>query len=55
LAIRKDNAPENLAVVHHITLNLLNQETTAKLSIKNKIKNKRLRAGWDEDYLLEDY
>jgi len=47
--IRKDHAPENLAMVRHIALNLLSQETSAKVGIKNK----RLRAGWDEDYLLK--
>jgi predicted transposase YbfD/YdcC len=47
--IRKDYAPENLAVVRHIALNLLSQETTLKVGVKNK----RLRAGWDEDYLLK--
>lgn len=47
--IRKDHAPENLALVRHIALNLLTQQT----SIKVGIKNKRLRAGWNEDYLLK--
>ncbi len=47
--IRKDYAPENLAVVRHIALNLLSQETTLRIGVKNK----RLRAGWDEDYLLK--
>jgi predicted transposase YbfD/YdcC len=44
---RKDNAPENLAVVRHIALNLLKSEKTLKRSIAGK----RLAAGWDEAYL----
>lgn len=47
--VRKDFASENLAVVRHIALNLLSQETSLNLGVKNK----RLRAGWDEDYLLK--
>lgn len=47
--IRKDHAPENLAIMRHIALNLLKQETTLKLGIKAK----RLKAGWDEAYLLK--
>jgi predicted transposase YbfD/YdcC len=47
--IRKGNAPQNLAVIRHIALNLLRQETT----LKRGIKAKRLRAGWDHDYLLK--
>jgi predicted transposase YbfD/YdcC len=47
--IRKDNAPENLAVIRHIALNLLKQEKTLKVGVKNKRKN----AGWDEKYLLK--
>ena len=47
--IRKDNAPENLAVIRHIALNLLKQEKTLKVGVKNKRKN----AGWDDKYLLK--
>ena len=34
--IRTGHAPENLATLHHIALNLLKQERTEKLGIKNK-------------------
>jgi len=44
---RKDNAPENLAVVRHIALNLLKSEK----SLKRSIAGKRLAAGWEEGYL----
>ena len=46
--IRTGHAPENLAILHHVALNLLKQERTAKLGIKNR----RLAAGWEHDYLL---
>jgi predicted transposase YbfD/YdcC len=47
--LRKGNGPQNFAVLRHIALNALKQERTAKLGVKNK----RLKAGWDEAYLLK--
>ena len=47
--IRKDNAPENLAIIRHIALNLLKKEKTLTVGIKNKRKN----AGWDDKYLIK--
>lgn len=47
--VRKDQAPENLAVLRHIALNLLKHEKTAK----GGIHAKQLQAGWKEDYLLK--
>ena len=47
--VRKDYAPENFAVIRQIALNLLKQESTVKVGIKNK----RLMAGWDHKYLAK--
>ena len=47
--VRKDQAPENLAVLRHIALNLLKQEKTAK----GGIHAKQFQAALKEDYLLK--
>jgi predicted transposase YbfD/YdcC len=46
---RQGASAANLVVLRHIALNLLKNEQTAKVGIKNK----RLKAGWDERYLLK--
>lgn len=46
--IRSGHAQANLVVLRHIALGLLRQDTLNKRGIKVK----RLRAGWDADYLL---
>jgi predicted transposase YbfD/YdcC len=46
--VRKFNAPQNFAVLRHMALNLLKQEVSLKIGIKGK----RLKCGWDNDYLL---
>jgi len=45
--VRKGNAPENLALIRHLALNLLKNDKTLKVGVKVK----RRRAGWDNEYL----
>ena len=45
--VRIDHAPQNLATLRHLALNLLRREKSAKTGVKNR----RLRAGWNLAYL----
>ena len=45
--IRKDNAPENLAILRRIALNAVKKEATHKAGVRGRVK----RAGWDNSYL----
>ena len=46
---RVSEAPQNFAVLRRMALNLLKRETT----MKKGVKQKRLKAGWDDDYLAK--
>ena len=46
--VRQGNASENMSLLRRIALNLVKNNK----SIKVGVKTKRLRAGWDEQYLL---
>ena len=46
--IRKEHAPENMAAVRHVALNLLRQEHSHHISLRQK----RLLCSLDEHYLL---
>jgi predicted transposase YbfD/YdcC len=45
--IRKDHGPENFAVLRHLALSILKQDTQTRLGIHGK----RLKAAWDPKYL----
>lgn len=47
--LRAKNAAENLAVVRHTALNLLRSVKGSKVGIKNR----RLEAGWSEEFLMK--
>jgi predicted transposase YbfD/YdcC len=46
--VRKGNAPEILAILRQMALNLLRQEKTTKSGLQSK----RLKAAWDTTYLM---
>jgi predicted transposase YbfD/YdcC len=46
---RKDNAAINFSALTKMTLTMLKRDTSTKVGVKSK----RLKAGWDNDYLLK--
>jgi len=47
--LRSGHAAENVAMMNKVALNLLKNEKSVKVGVKNK----RLKAGWDNDYMLK--
>jgi predicted transposase YbfD/YdcC len=47
--VRKDHSPLNLGMLRRLALSILRKDT----SIKDSLRGKRLRAGWDEEVLLK--
>jgi hypothetical protein len=48
--IRQGRAAENFVVLRHLALNLLQAHPTKR---RLSIKARRLKAGWDNNYLLQ--
>lgn len=46
--LRRDNGPQNFALLRRIALSLLKQDKSSKLGLNNK----RLKATWDHNYFL---
>lgn len=46
---RKGHSAENIALMNRVALNLLKNEKSVKLGVKNK----RLKAGWDNVYMMK--
>ena len=46
--VRKDHSPLNLGMIRRLVLSILQKDT----SLKDSLRGKRLRAGWDEEVLL---
>jgi predicted transposase YbfD/YdcC len=47
--VRKDHSPLNLSMLRRLALAILRKDT----SLKNSLRGKRLRAGWDDDVLRQ--
>ena len=47
--IRSKNSAENMAILRHLTLNILKRDK----SVKRGVKAKRKLAGWDHAYLAQ--
>ena len=47
--MRERNSTTNLAIIRRMVLNMLRQDQTGKLGLRPK----RLKAGWDNDYLRQ--
>jgi len=46
---RKDHSAANMTIMRHMAVNLVKNDKSSKVSIKNR----RLKAGWDDKYLLK--
>ena len=47
--IRRDNAPENMALLRHFALNLLKRDKSSESSISAR----RKKADWDQAHLIK--